>query len=154
MAQMKAHSCGYEILPHTHYSPDLAPSNFYRFPTMTSYLKGEHFSDDYELIYEVKAWLQTHLTNFYQRSLHRGTRWWEKCVSIGGMEWRTNGYDKLYLSYSLGNRSRKISNEHSLHMCLHVHTPTYNTIQTQPYSYYSCVCVCVCYILLLKCIAN
>lgn len=41
IAQMKTWSCGYDIFPHTPYSPDLAPSDFRLLPTMKSILKGK-----------------------------------------------------------------------------------------------------------------
>ena len=32
--------CGFEILPHPTYSPDMAPSDFYLFPKLKSHLRG------------------------------------------------------------------------------------------------------------------
>ncbi|XP_063884716.1 histone-lysine N-methyltransferase SETMAR-like [Scylla paramamosain] len=55
VAQTKARSCGYEILPHLPYPPDLAPSDFHLFPVMKVFLKGKLFSDDEMLISEVKS---------------------------------------------------------------------------------------------------
>lgn len=59
VTQIKAHSCGYEILPYLRYSPDLIPSEFQLFPDMKSSLKVKHFSDDGELISKVKSWFPT-----------------------------------------------------------------------------------------------
>ena len=84
VAQTEALSCGYEILPHPPYSPDLAPSDFHLFPTMKSFLKGKHFSGDEELISEVKSWLQAQSVDFYRRGLHSCIKRWEKCVNLGG----------------------------------------------------------------------
>ena len=53
IAQTEARSCGYEILPHPTYAPDLAPSDFHLFPIMKSILKGTRFPDDKTLISEV-----------------------------------------------------------------------------------------------------
>ena len=38
-----ATECGFEILPHPPYSPDIAPSDFYMFPKMKSYLRGTQY---------------------------------------------------------------------------------------------------------------
>lgn len=46
VAQMEARCCGFEVLPHPPYSPDLAPSDLHLFLTMKAYLKGKHFPDD------------------------------------------------------------------------------------------------------------
>lgn len=43
IAVATAHNCGYEILDHPAYSPDLAPSDFYLFPKLKSELKGKSF---------------------------------------------------------------------------------------------------------------
>lgn len=45
-AQTEAQSCGYEIIPHPPYSPNLTPSDFPLFPTMKSFLRSKHFPDD------------------------------------------------------------------------------------------------------------
>ena len=70
VAQTEARSCGYEILPHPPYSPDLAPSDFHLFPTMKSFLKGKRFTVDETLISEVKSWFETQNEGFYKRGLH------------------------------------------------------------------------------------
>jgi histone-lysine N-methyltransferase SETMAR len=37
---------GFEILPHPSYSPDLAPSDFYLFPTLKTKLRGRRFGSN------------------------------------------------------------------------------------------------------------
>jgi histone-lysine N-methyltransferase SETMAR len=51
---MEARQCGYEILPHPPYSPDLAPSDFFLFPQMKTPLRGRRFDDTDEVIQEVE----------------------------------------------------------------------------------------------------
>ena len=46
VVQTEARSCGYEVIPHPPYSPDLAPSDLHLFPSMKSFLKGTRFSSD------------------------------------------------------------------------------------------------------------
>jgi hypothetical protein len=41
-----ATDCGYEILPFTPYSPDLAPSDFYLFPKLKTKLHGRRFGSN------------------------------------------------------------------------------------------------------------
>ena len=84
VAQTEARSCGYEILPHPPYSPDLAPSDFHLFPTLKSFLKGKRFTDDETLISEVKSCFETQNEGFYKRGLHSCIKRWEKCVTLGG----------------------------------------------------------------------
>ncbi|XP_029643921.1 histone-lysine N-methyltransferase SETMAR-like [Octopus sinensis] len=67
--------CRYEILIHPRY-PELALFDFHLFPTMNSFLKGKHFSDDDELVSEVKSWLQTQPADFYRRDFHSCIKRW------------------------------------------------------------------------------
>lgn len=83
VAQMEARCCGFEILPHPPYSPNLAPSDFHLFPTMKSYLKGKHFPDDETLISEVTTWPLEQPVDFYKRCVYSCIKRWEKCVSLG-----------------------------------------------------------------------
>jgi len=50
VACQAARDCGYEILPHPPYSPDLAPSDFFLFPTLKSSLRGRRFDTDNSVI--------------------------------------------------------------------------------------------------------
>ena len=40
VAMAAATECGFEVLPHLRYSPDLIPSDFYLFPKLKSNLRG------------------------------------------------------------------------------------------------------------------
>ena len=40
VAMTAATECGFEILPHPLYSPDMAPSDFYLFPKLKFHLRG------------------------------------------------------------------------------------------------------------------
>ena len=37
---------GYELIPHSAYSPDLAPSDFFLFPNLKKDIRGLHFRSD------------------------------------------------------------------------------------------------------------
>ncbi|KAI8505165.1 hypothetical protein Bbelb_172740 [Branchiostoma belcheri] len=41
-----ANEYGFEVLPHSSYSPDLAPWDFYLFPKLELYLRGQRFDGD------------------------------------------------------------------------------------------------------------
>ncbi|XP_048251006.1 histone-lysine N-methyltransferase SETMAR-like [Haliotis rufescens] len=57
--------CGYELLPHPPYSPDLAPSDFHLFPRLKKHLRGRRFEDDDELAAAVEGWLGDQNVDFY-----------------------------------------------------------------------------------------
>ena len=46
VAVAAAAECGYEILPHPPYSPDLAPFDYHLFPKLKSELRGRRYDDD------------------------------------------------------------------------------------------------------------
>ena len=41
-----ATECGFEVLPHLPYSPDLTPSDFYLFPKLKTNLRGRNFGSN------------------------------------------------------------------------------------------------------------
>ena len=43
VAMTAATECGFKILPHSPYSPDMAPSDFYLFPKLKSHLCGTQY---------------------------------------------------------------------------------------------------------------
>ena len=43
IAMTAATECGFEILPHPPYSPDMAPSDFYLFPKLNFHLRGTQY---------------------------------------------------------------------------------------------------------------
>ena len=41
---------GYELIPHSVYSTDLAPSDFFLFPNLKKDIRGCHFRSDEEVV--------------------------------------------------------------------------------------------------------
>jgi hypothetical protein len=72
------------IVPHTPYSPDLAPSDFFLFPRMKRSLKGNRFCD----VAEVKENTLTALNSIQpQEFQHCFEHWkyrWDKCINAHG----------------------------------------------------------------------
>lgn len=79
-----ANTCGYEILPHPPYSPDLAPSDFFLFREMKKPLRGRRFLDSNDVKMEVEGWFSSQNEGFYSRGLKQVKGRWEKCVNTGG----------------------------------------------------------------------
>ena len=48
---------GFEILPRPTYSPDMAPSDFYLFPKLKSYLRGSQYGSNEGAIEAVNEYL-------------------------------------------------------------------------------------------------
>jgi len=74
VATSAAGECGYELLPHPPYSPDLAPSDFCLFPLLIKDFSGTHFSSDNDVIASVEVLLQgqdTLLQGWYTKAAER-----------------------------------------------------------------------------------
>jgi len=54
VATSVAAECGYKLLPHPPYSPDLAPSDFYLFPLLKEHLCGRQYASDNDIIQSVE----------------------------------------------------------------------------------------------------
>ena len=57
IAMTVATDCGFEILPHAPYSPDMALSDFYLFPKLKSHLRGTQFGSNEGVIEAVNEYL-------------------------------------------------------------------------------------------------
>ena len=72
----------FEVLSHTPYSPDLAPSDFHFFPHLKRDLKGTHFTSDDEVKQAVTSWIKQRTREFFIDGMHklvlRREEWIEK----------------------------------------------------------------------------
>ncbi|KAJ4425491.1 hypothetical protein ANN_28109 [Periplaneta americana] len=77
------------------YSPDMAPSDFFLFPLMKKPLRGRHFQNDEEVIFEVEHFLISQNADFYKQGLRQVIHHWEKCrvevmMAVNKMERQIN----------------------------------------------------------------
>lgn len=79
-----AEQCGFEILPHPPYSPDLAPSDFYLFPKLKENLRGRVFSSNDDVISAVNTWVNDQDRVFYEYGLKKLEKRWQKCIDVCG----------------------------------------------------------------------
>jgi len=63
--------CGYELLPHPPYSPDLAPSDFCLFPLLKEHLRGRRYESDDDVIQSVEDFLHEQDELFYQIGIQK-----------------------------------------------------------------------------------
>ena len=52
------HECDFQLVQHPPYSPDLAPSDYYLFPSMKNELYGRHFATKNDVIDAVDHFLE------------------------------------------------------------------------------------------------
>ena len=79
-----ADQCGYEILPHPPYSPDLAPPDFCLFPNLKKSLIGRRFENIEDAISAVEEWFQAQNDTFYSQGLLKVNDRWQNCLTLHG----------------------------------------------------------------------
>ena len=93
VAMAAATECGFEVLPHPLYSPDLAPSDFCLFPKLKSNLSSRTFRSNEGVIDAVNEYLGDQHEDFYFEGISKLEQRWRKCVKMKGdyfeKEWQT-----------------------------------------------------------------
>jgi len=74
VATSAAAECGYELLPHPPYSPDLASCDLYLFPLLKEHLSGTHFPGDNDVIVYVEVFLFRGKMNPSTRLVYKSCR--------------------------------------------------------------------------------
>ena len=59
---------GYELIPYSTYSPDLAPSDFFLFPNLKTH--GCHFRSDEDVVTAVEEWVSGKVPEFFSSGLN------------------------------------------------------------------------------------
>ena len=74
----------FECIPHTLFSPDLAPSDFHVFGPLKDALCGTQFRDDDEVQLAVHEWLRTRPKEFISHGIYALVKCWHKCNELEG----------------------------------------------------------------------
>ena len=75
---------GYELIPHSVYSPDLAPSDFL-FRNLKKGIRGLHFRSNEEVVTAVEEWVNGKDPDFFSSGLMALERRWSKCITLEGI---------------------------------------------------------------------
>jgi [histone H3]-lysine36 N-dimethyltransferase SETMAR len=84
IAQGKLNDCGFEIISHPPYSPDLAPSDYCLFTELKKQLRGQYFMDAGDLEEAVNRIFDQLPPSFYHGAFEALPGRWQKCVDAGG----------------------------------------------------------------------
>ena len=84
VAMARIHDCGFELVPHPPYSPDLAPSDFHLFPQMKKALAGRHFASDDDVIAAVEGFLESQTKEFFCTGIKALQHRWSKGSALQG----------------------------------------------------------------------
>ncbi|GFR88170.1 transposase [Elysia marginata] len=71
------HKRNFVVLPHTSYSSDLAPSNFYLFLKLKEHLRGNHYENDEDVEAAVRHWFRQKCVNFFTDGIRQLVRRWQ-----------------------------------------------------------------------------
>lgn len=83
-AMAKINELKYDLLPHPPYSPDLAPSDFHLFPKLKTFLGGQKFATNDEVIAVVEEYFAGLERNHFMEGITALERRWNKCVEVHG----------------------------------------------------------------------
>lgn len=84
VAMAAIHECGFELLCHPPYSPDLAPSDFHLFRLLKDSLRGRVFKSDEDVIQAINEWIQEQEQTLFLNGIKGLEHRWEKCVALLG----------------------------------------------------------------------
>ncbi|KAM9359101.1 uncharacterized protein gal3st2 [Symphorus nematophorus] len=84
VAMAAVHDCGFELVDHPPYSPDLIPSDYFLFPNMKKHLAGKHYWTDDEVISAVEDFFDHQDDSFYTKGVEALQHRWKKCVDRRG----------------------------------------------------------------------
>ena len=71
MTKEAIQTLGWEVLPHPPYSPDLAPSDFHLFRSLSNALRGVSFNNDVELRAWLEEFFESRPGDFYRRGIEK-----------------------------------------------------------------------------------
>ena len=78
------HDCGFKLIEHPPYSPDLAPSDFHLFPKLKTPISGTHFQSDDDAIHAVDDFLNGQEKDFFKSGIEALKHRWQKCIDTEG----------------------------------------------------------------------
>ncbi|UYV67844.1 hypothetical protein LAZ67_5002206 [Cordylochernes scorpioides] len=80
----------WDVLPHPLYSPDIAPSDFHMFRSMTHGLAEQHFTSYEESKNWVNVWIASKDEEFFRHGIRMLPERWEKVVGKDGQYFKWN----------------------------------------------------------------
>jgi histone-lysine N-methyltransferase SETMAR len=72
----------WDIVTHSPYSPDLAPSDYHFFTKLKEFFGGKRFSNDQEVEIAVKKWLKELAVEVYDTGIQKLVPQLQKCLDL------------------------------------------------------------------------
>lgn len=84
MTKNAVQTLGWEVLPHPPYSPDLAPTDFHLFRSLSNEMRGVSFNNDVELKVWLEEFFESKPADFYHKGIQKIVQRWEQVVNNNG----------------------------------------------------------------------
>lgn len=84
MTQEKISQVGWELLPHPPYSPDLSPTDYHLFLSMSNFLSGKKYHSVNDVQSDMSLFFVSKKPEFYERGIFSLIDRWEKVVNSCG----------------------------------------------------------------------
>lgn len=76
--------CGFEIIPHPPYSPDLAPSDYHLFKFLKNDIRGKRYNSDDEIKSFIENWIQQKPEEFFSKGINDLLPRNQECIKLYG----------------------------------------------------------------------
>jgi histone-lysine N-methyltransferase SETMAR len=84
LVKAKLERLGWELLPHPPYSPDLAPSDYHLFRSLSNDLRGRKFKNETELKQYLQSFFDSKPATFYASGIRDLPRRWQEVIDTQG----------------------------------------------------------------------
>lgn len=76
--------CGFEKINFPSHSPDIAPSDYYLFRNLKTWLRGQKFDNEEHLQRELEAWFESKPVSYYDRGIDQLRERMQRVINSGG----------------------------------------------------------------------
>ena len=73
-----------ELIPHPPYSPDIAPSDYHLFLSLSNQLRGKKFNNETDLKIFLKTFFDNKPKAFYAKGIYDLPRRWQEIIDTNG----------------------------------------------------------------------
>ena len=84
VVKKKLEQLGWKLLPHPPYSPDLAPSDYHLFLSLSNDLRDRNFINEAELKSYLQGFFDSKSPEFYARGIHELHSRWQRVIGSNG----------------------------------------------------------------------